>query len=83
MRNLKHLQEEISGGFFAANTKKIFDYLDDDINLVFEENPISNIVEARELMMFKHDGFWQPMDTSRDYKLLNEMFLNNNVKWKL
>jgi glucose-1-phosphate cytidylyltransferase len=72
----------VSGGFFVAK-KKIFDYLQNDIDLVFEEKPIAQIVKAKELMMFKHDSFWQPMDTSRDHKLLNEMFLNKDIKWKL
>jgi glucose-1-phosphate cytidylyltransferase len=72
----------VSGGFFVAKTK-IFDYLKDNEDLVFEENPMSEIVKAKELMMFKHDGFWQPMDTSRDYRLLNEMFSKKDVKWKL
>ncbi len=72
----------VSGGFFMAKTK-IFEYLNDDINLVFEQDPISKIVNDKELMMFKHDGFWQPMDTSRDHRLLNEMYLNKNINWKL
>ncbi len=70
----------ISGGFFVANTK-IFSYLSDDEGLVFEKEPISNLVNDEELMMFKHDGFWQPMDTSREYKLLNDLFNENNAPW--
>mgnify|MGYP001348140289 CR=1 FL=1 len=70
----------ISGGFFVANTK-IFSYLSDHEGLVFEKEPISNLVNDEELMMFKHDGFWQPMDTSREYKLLNDLFNENNAPW--
>ena len=72
----------VSGGFFVAKTK-IFNYLSNDKNLVFEESPISQLVDAKELMMFKHNGFWQPMDTSRDNRLLNEMYSNQDIKWKL
>lgn len=72
----------ISAGYFVAKTE-LFDYLKNDTNLVFEESPISQIVKDKQLMMFKHDGFWQPMDTSRDHKLLNEMYSNKNIKWKL
>ncbi len=70
----------ISGGFFVANTK-IFSYLSNDEGLVFEKEPISNLVNDEELMMFEHDGFWQPMDTSREYKLLNDLFNENNAPW--
>ena len=70
----------ISGGFFVANTK-IFSYLSDHEGLVFEKEPISNLVNDEELMMFEHDGFWQPMDTSREYKLLNDLFNENNAPW--
>lgn len=72
----------VSGGFFVAK-KKVFDYLTNDTSLVFEQNPISQIVKQNELMMFKHDGFWQPMDTSRDHRLLNQMFFDKNIKWKI
>ena len=62
----------ISGGYFVANAK-LFDYLYDDDDLVFEQDPMRKIVADGELMMFDHDGFWQPMDTSREYQLLNHL----------
>lgn len=70
----------ISGGYFVASSK-IFDYLDDDENLIFEQEPLRSIVKDDELMMFKHDGFWQPMDTSREYQLLNSLFNSGNAPW--
>lgn len=70
----------ISGGYFIASSK-IFDYLDDDENLIFEQEPLRSIVKDDELMMFKHDGFWQPMDTSREYQLLNSLFNSGNAPW--
>jgi glucose-1-phosphate cytidylyltransferase len=70
----------ISGGFFVAN-KKIFKYLNDDENLVFEQEPIRNIVSDSEMMIFKHDGFWQPMDTSRDFNYLNSLYYNDKALW--
>lgn len=70
----------ISGGYFVAN-KKIFDYVDDNDDLVFEQNPMRNIVNDGEMMVFKHDGFWQPMDTSREYQLLNELYKTNKAPW--
>ncbi len=72
----------VSGGYFVAK-KKIFEYLDDDPDLIFETTPLNKVVNDKQLMMFKHDGFWQPMDTSRDHKLLNDMYLNDKFVWKL
>ena len=70
----------ISGGYFVAS-HKLFDYLTDDESLVFEQEPLRKIVKNEELMMFKHDGFWQPMDTSREYKLLNSLYDSGKAPW--
>ncbi len=70
----------ISGGFFVASSK-IFDYINDNEDLVFEQDPIHNLVKDNELMMFEHDGFWQPMDTSREYVLLNSLYEKGNAPW--
>ncbi|EKP04908.1 MULTISPECIES: glucose-1-phosphate cytidylyltransferase [Leptospira] len=70
----------ISGGFFVANSK-IFNYLTDDANLVFEQEPMRNLVSQGELKMYEHDGFWQPMDTSREYQLLNSLYNQGNAPW--
>lgn len=71
----------ISGGYFVVN-KKIFDYLSDDESLVFEQEPMKSLVRDRNLMVFEHDGFWQPMDTSREYQLLNEIYTTGEAPWK-
>lgn len=70
----------ISGGYFVASPK-IFDYLNDNDNLVFEEEPIRNLVSDNQLMMFHHDGFWQPMDTSREFQLLNKLYEKGEASW--
>lgn len=70
----------ISGGFFVANSK-IFDYLSDDEDLVFEQGPVRELVADGELMMYKHNNFWQPMDTSREYQLLNTLYEKGNAPW--
>ena len=70
----------ISGGFFVAN-KKIFEFLSNETTLIFEKEPINNLVKSNELEMFKHDGFWQPMDTGREYRILNELYENKNAPW--
>ena len=70
----------ISGGFFVA-TSKLFDYLDGDMSLVFEDKPMRGLVASRQLMMYEHGGFWQPMDTSREYQLLNSLYIEGRAPW--
>lgn len=70
----------ISGGYFVASPK-LFNYLDDAENLVFERQPMRKLVADDELMVFEHDGFWQPMDTSREYQLLNSLFEQGKAPW--
>lgn len=70
----------ISGGYFVASPR-IFDYLNDDENLVFEQEPMRKLVDDSELMVYEHDEFWQPMDTSREYSLLNELYNKGKAPW--
>jgi len=70
----------ISGGYFVASPR-LFDYLDDNESLVFEQEPLRKLVSDNELMMYKHDGFWQPMDTSREYQLLNQLYDSGAAPW--
>jgi glucose-1-phosphate cytidylyltransferase len=70
----------ISGGFFVCRNS-IFDYIDDREDNVFEHEPLRNLVRDGEMMVFKHDGFWQPMDTSREYQLLNQMYDQKQAPW--
>jgi glucose-1-phosphate cytidylyltransferase len=70
----------ISGGFFICR-KEIFNYIDDKETTVFEQKPLRNLVSAGEMMVFKHEGFWQPMDTSREYQLLNNLYEQKKAPW--
>lgn len=70
----------ISGGYFVAN-KRIFEYLRSGDSLVFEQEPMRRLVEEGNLMVFEHDGFWQPMDTSREYQVLNSMYSQGRAPW--
>lgn len=70
----------ISGGFFVASPR-LFDYLDDQDDLVFEQEPMRRLVTDGQLMMFEHDRFWQPMDTSREYQLLNSLYERGEASW--
>ncbi|MDH4262400.1 MAG: glucose-1-phosphate cytidylyltransferase [Spirochaetia bacterium] len=70
----------ISGGFFVCNYK-VFDYLDDRENLIFEQEPMRKLVKDGQLMVYEHNGFWQPMDTYRDYQFLNGLYDNKKAPW--
>lgn len=70
----------ISGGFFVCNDE-LFEYLSDDESLVFEQGPMKNLVKDQQLSLYKHNGFWQPMDTAREYSLLNKLFIEKKAPW--
>ena len=70
----------ISGGFFVCN-KKLFDYIDDREDLVFEQEPMRRLVADRQMMVYEHDGFWQPMDTYRDHQFLNQLCETRRAPW--
>ena len=72
----------INGGFFVFN-KKIMDYLSLDINCDFEFGPIQKLAKDGELRAYKHDDFWQCMDTVRDKNYLENLWETNQAKWKL
>lgn len=70
----------ISGGFFVCN-RKLFDYIDDREDLTFEAEPMRRLVDDKQLMVFEHDGFWQPMDTYRDFMYLNGLVEKGIAPW--
>ena len=70
---------KINGGFFVFN-KSIFDYLKDD-KTVLEQEPLKNLAKDRMLCAYEHNGFWQPMDTLRDKKNLEELVIKGNAPW--
>ncbi len=71
----------ISAGFFVCR-REIFKYLEDDETLTFEREPMRRLVQAKQLMVYEHDGFWHPMDTYRDYKLLNDLHDQGEAPWQ-
>lgn len=61
---------------------EIFDYLDDD-RCVLERKPLESLAKAGELKSFKHNGFWQCMDTKRDMDYLNDLWDTQKAPWKV
>ena len=70
----------INGGFFVCQPS-VLDYIDGD-ETMFEKEPLSNLAIDSQLMAFKHEGFWQSMDTLRDKKILCSLWDNKNAPWK-
>lgn len=70
----------INGGFFVFNTK-IFKYIRND-KTILEKSPLEILSKKGELMAFKHNKFWQCMDTMRDKKYLSGMLKNKKAPWK-
>lgn len=70
----------INGGFFVVDARRIWRYLGEDVP--FEREPLQALARAGELVAFPHRGFWQPMDTAREYALLNELWAGGRAPWK-
>ena len=71
----------INGGFMVMNPE-IFGYLKDDTT-VFEKEPMQQLAQAGELMSFRHNGFWQCMDTQREMQKLESLWQSGNAPWKV
>ena len=71
----------INGGFMICD-KKVIDYIDND-NTAFENEPFTNLSKDGQMMSFKHDGFWQCMDTQREWKYLCELWDSGKAPWKI
>lgn len=69
----------INGGFFVVN-KKAIDYISGD-HMPWEHDPLINICKQNQLNSYKHEGFWQPMDTLRDKNFLNELIAKKSAPW--
>lgn len=70
----------INGGFFVL-TPGVFDHIQDD-STVWEKEPLEILAKIGQLMAYKHDGFWQPMDTLRDKINLEKLWSENKAPWK-
>lgn len=71
----------INGGFFVLEPQ-IFDLIENDV-AVWEREPIERMAQMGQLSAFKHKGFWQPMDTLRDKKKLEELWDSGQAPWKV
>jgi glucose-1-phosphate cytidylyltransferase len=71
----------INGGFFVLSPK-VIDRIKNDAT-IWEQEPLKGLANDNQLMAFKHEGFWQPMDTLRDKYYLEELIETNKAPWKV
>lgn len=71
----------INGGFFVLEPE-IKEYIRND-ETIFEKEPLERLAEEGELVAYRHDNFWQCMDTIRDVHVLNSMWEQNKSPWKV
>ena len=71
----------ISGGYFVCRPS-VFEYLNDDDSLVLEAEPMRRMASERQLAAYVHEGFWQCMDTYRDWEFLNDLDRKNKAPWR-
>tara|TARA_B100000963_G_C22627999_1_gene673381 strand:+ start:1915 stop:2691 length:777 start_codon:yes stop_codon:yes gene_type:complete len=71
----------VNGGFFVISSKAL-KYINDDEN-IWEQHTLPFLASENQLMCFKHEGFWQPMDTLRDQRVLNDLWRRNKAPWKV
>jgi glucose-1-phosphate cytidylyltransferase len=83
-----HFQEKpdgdgswINGGFFILSPD-VIDTIEAD-SIAWEKEPLSLLAENKELVAFKHEGFWQPMDTMREKYLLNQLWESGQAPWRV
>ena len=72
----------INAGFFVCEPK-VFDYIGDGDDVVFEQEPLMNLASDGEIFTYKHHGFWMPMDTLRDKNKLNQLWIDKQAKWRI
>lgn len=73
--------DRINGGFFVLNSK-VLNLIEGD-ETVWEDKPLRRLAETNELKSFRHDGFWQPMDTVREKQILEGLWLSGEAPWKV
>jgi glucose-1-phosphate cytidylyltransferase len=70
----------INGGFFVLDARRVWNFINDG---PLERETMQRMAAESELAAFRHPGFWQPMDTLREYNLLNELWDAGNAPWKV
>lgn len=72
----------INAGYFVFN-RRVFDYVSDDVNCVLEREPLERLAADRQMVAYRHEGFFFAMDTFREYEMLNKMWNSGQAPWKV
>jgi glucose-1-phosphate cytidylyltransferase len=72
----------INGGFFILNPSMVDKYIAGDAT-TFEQEPLRGLAADGQLQAYRHEGFWQPMDTLRDKNLLEDLWRGGHAPWKV
>jgi len=70
----------VNAGYFVCESK-VFDYINEGTDIVFEESPLNQLAIDGEIFAYKHKDFWMPMDTLRDKNNLDKMCSDGNAPW--
>ena len=70
----------INGGFMVCE-QELFDHLPDDPLSMLEEAPLRQLAAKGKLAAYRHEGFWQPMDTYQEFTLLNRLWNSGDAPW--
>jgi len=71
----------INGGFFVLD-RRVLDYIDGDAT-AWEAGPMERLTAEGQLMAYRHEGYWQPMDTLRERNLLESLWQSGRAPWKV
>ena len=72
----------INGGFMVVDRRFLDTYLTEDPTMFFEQKPMHDAAAQGEMTVYKHEGFWQCMDTPREHALLNDLWKSGAAPWK-
>ncbi len=72
----------INGGFMIFDANRAWDYFTQEEDLILEAQVITKMVKDKQLGAFRHNGFWQCVDTAREYSILNKLWNENQAPWK-
>jgi glucose-1-phosphate cytidylyltransferase len=70
----------INGGYFVLKPE-VFNYIKDDTQTVFEEEPLKKLTQDHQLSVYLHNGFWTAIDTYKNVLDINEMWEQRNIAW--
>ena len=75
-------EAHVNGGYMVCDYR-MFDYLPSDPKMMLERRPMENMVRDKQMNAYRHEGFWQPMDTYQEMHYLNEVWAAGEAPWKV